>query len=99
MGFQQVKTKIVLVITPHRVNMISLILRAIHLDQEAGCLDTVIMQATAFNCARPGEEGGVLGCFRAGSMRLSAIACGTFEAYNSTVVPGLRHPEWAGPGE
>jgi hypothetical protein len=32
-------------------------------------------------------------------MRLSAIACGTFEAYNSTVVPGLRHPEWAGPGE
>src|ERR1022692_3189309 len=60
MGLEQVKTEIVLVITPHRVDMISLILRAIHLNQEAGRLDAVIVQATAFNGAGPSEEGGVL---------------------------------------
>src|SRR6266513_1545939 len=57
MSLEQVKTEIVLVITPHRVDMISLILRAIHLNQEARCLDAVIVQATAFHCAGPGEEG------------------------------------------
>src|SRR4249919_3285052 len=60
MGLEQVKTEIVLVITPHRVDMISLILGAIHLNQEAGRLDAVIVQATAFNCSGPSEEGGVL---------------------------------------
>src|SRR5258705_13551636 len=60
MGLEQVKTEIILVIAPHRVDMISLILRAIHLNQEAGCLDAVIVQAAAFNCAGPSEEGGVL---------------------------------------
>src|SRR4051794_24410296 len=60
MGLEQVKTEIVLVITPHPVDMISLILRAIHLNQEAGRLDAVIVQATPFNRAGPSEEGGVL---------------------------------------
>src|SRR5215831_19315816 len=60
MGLEQVETEIVLVITPHGVDMISLILRAIHLNQEAGRLDAVIVQAAAFNCARPREESGFL---------------------------------------
>src|SRR3954454_20693570 len=60
MGLEQVKTEIVLVITPYRVDMVSLILRAIHLDQEAGRLDAVIVQGTAFHCAGPREKGGVL---------------------------------------
>src|SRR3954447_10272996 len=60
MGLQQVQTEIVLVITPHRVDMISLILRAIHLNEEAGRLYAVIVQATAFRRAGPSKEGGLL---------------------------------------
>src|SRR5437764_14686959 len=59
-GLEQVHTEIVLVITPYRVDMISFILRAIHLDQETGRLDAIIMEATALHRAGPSEKGGSL---------------------------------------
>ena len=53
MGLEQVHTEIILVVTPHGVNKISFILRAIHVNKEAGRLDAVVMQAPASNC--PGQ--------------------------------------------
>src|SRR5215813_13809283 len=56
-SLEQVKTEIVFVIPPHRMNVISLILRAVHLDQKGGRLDTIIVQAASLNVSSPSEKG------------------------------------------
>src|SRR5207237_5548262 len=91
MGLEQVKTEIVLVIAPHRVDMISLILRAIHLNQEAGRLDAVMCRPPRSTAPVQAKKVASFGCFRASSRRFSAIACGTFEAYSSTMVISLSY--------
>src|SRR3954447_21161661 len=55
-SLEQVKTEIVFVIAPHRVNVISLILRAVHLDQKGRSLDAIVVQAAALNISGPSEE-------------------------------------------
>src|SRR5215475_5642623 len=60
-SLEQVKTEVVFVISPHRMDVISLVLRAVHLDQKGGRLDAIIVQAAALNVSGPSEKGRVFG--------------------------------------
>src|SRR5262249_11573738 len=53
---QQVSSEIAVEVTPHRMDMVCLILSIVVLDQECGALDTVIVGLAPFRPASPGKR-------------------------------------------
>src|SRR5665213_3478304 len=56
MHFQQVHAPVVPIIAPNGVDVVRMILRFIHLNQERRRLDPIVVRSAALRLAGPGEE-------------------------------------------
>ena len=57
---QDVAPEVAVEVSPHRVDVVSAVLRIVKLDQELGALDSVVVRTAGLCLTHPGEHQGIL---------------------------------------